>query len=296
MTKTRQKLTLKEQNISNEALLSAAQNGLLGVVKALITSEVEINVNVNATNTNGVTALVFMASQGCVEIVNLLLVKGADIDATNKHGDAALTASTFSALTASACFDHLEVVNLLLEKGVDIEAKDYHGNTALIMAEGRAKKGNANAIKIVKSIKSASLADDILTGTNKFAFKSPEEKHDIDLDLVKARCKFRIQKIVEENISNNIIKNIESNDYLQKEDKAELIAYNQEVTFKLAQPALDFININLSEDTISTIPSSILLEGFGLMIIDELIASRAIELPLSGKETEAALLELWDID
>jgi ankyrin repeat protein len=57
-----------------------------------------------------------LLKEGHTEIVQLLLEKGADVNAKNKYGRTALIYATERGYT--------EIVQLLLEKGADVNAKD----------------------------------------------------------------------------------------------------------------------------------------------------------------------------
>jgi tetratricopeptide (TPR) repeat protein len=62
------------------------------------------------------------------ELVQLLLDKGANIEARNEDGNTLL-------MLAVHMDAHKEFVQMLLDKGVDIDAKDKAGNTALDLAK-----------------------------------------------------------------------------------------------------------------------------------------------------------------
>jgi len=83
--------------------------------------------DVNAKADSGWTALMGAAWKGHLGVVKLLLEKGAKVD----EGKDDLTA-----IGAAAGGGHLEVVKLLLEKGADVNARDKDGSTALMSAAG----------------------------------------------------------------------------------------------------------------------------------------------------------------
>ena len=73
----------------------------------------------------GLTALLLAAETGHLSIVELLLNRGADIDATDEQGRTALFLATERG--------HVDIVSLLLEKGCDTEVTDdLHGQTPLL--------------------------------------------------------------------------------------------------------------------------------------------------------------------
>jgi ankyrin repeat protein len=95
-----------------------------------IISILPINLNLFVYK-DGDTALHKAASNDKLEIVELLLQKGADIEAKDKYG--------YTVLHKAARYSKLEIVNLLLEKGANIEAKDKYGETALHKAASNNK-------------------------------------------------------------------------------------------------------------------------------------------------------------
>ncbi|RDW77988.1 hypothetical protein BP5796_05840 [Coleophoma crateriformis] len=90
--------------------------------KIVIQLLLEKGAEIEAKDTYGRTALSYAASEGHEAVVKLLLEKGAEIEAKITYGRTALSGG------------HEAVVKLLLEKGAEIEAKDTHGQTALSYA------------------------------------------------------------------------------------------------------------------------------------------------------------------
>jgi ankyrin repeat protein len=81
---------------------------------------------VNARNSHGDTPLSMAAVQGHCEAVNMLLDKGADVNA--QGGDYG------NALQAASSRGHEVVVKILLDKGADVNAKGGHFGNALQVA------------------------------------------------------------------------------------------------------------------------------------------------------------------
>src|SRR5208283_3075670 len=95
------------------ALMLASGNGRMDVMQLLI----ERGADINAKETGAeVTSLMLASHQGQIEVVKLLLDKGAHIDAHAKNGETALMGASFEG--------RAEVVELLLERGADINAVD----------------------------------------------------------------------------------------------------------------------------------------------------------------------------
>ena len=78
------------------------------------------------TDNRGFTALMMASQAGHVEIVRLLLNKGADVDARiNEDG--------LTALIIASRFGHPDVVKLLLDKGVNTKDKNAALREAKLM-------------------------------------------------------------------------------------------------------------------------------------------------------------------
>ena len=82
-------------------------------------------VDVNAKNNAGFNALMMAIN---VEIANLLIEKGIDIEAKDE-----ILGNT--ALNSASRFGQKEIVELLISKGADVNAKDKDGKTALMCAK-----------------------------------------------------------------------------------------------------------------------------------------------------------------
>jgi hypothetical protein len=94
--------------------------------------------DVNAKDNYGVTALIDASFKGQKEVVELLILEGADLNAQDRQGD--------TALMNAAIKGHIEIVELLISNGADVSVKDNWGNTALIDS---AKYGRDSACEII---------------------------------------------------------------------------------------------------------------------------------------------------
>lgn len=96
----------------------------------------ERGANIEAFKSDGATALYIAAQEGHLEVVKLLLVKGANTRSTGA-----------TALYIASQNGHLEVVGLLLDKGANIEAALSVGETPLyISAHNGTFRGRGAAI------------------------------------------------------------------------------------------------------------------------------------------------------
>ena len=80
-------------------------------------------------NLRGITPLFIASEKGHLDIVKLLIDKGADVHAKDTFGKTALNLAS----------QRLEIVKLLIEKGAEVNAKTKKGLTALVCAGGTQK-------------------------------------------------------------------------------------------------------------------------------------------------------------
>jgi len=89
-------------------------------------------------NHHGNTALHIAALQGYMNIVEILLDIGIDINSKNNNGN--------TALHVAAIHGNMNIVEILLDRGADINSKDNDGQTALHEA---AANGYTNIVEIL---------------------------------------------------------------------------------------------------------------------------------------------------
>ncbi|CZR58736.1 uncharacterized protein PAC_08628 [Phialocephala subalpina] len=124
----------KKDDRKRTALIWAALKGNETLVQLLLEKGADIEANDN----DGKTALLWVTLLGKENLVQLLLEKGADIEAKNSDGR--------TALLLVALLGNEAIVQLLLKEGADIEAKDNDGRTALLRA---ALLGNEAAVLLL---------------------------------------------------------------------------------------------------------------------------------------------------
>ena len=103
----------------NTALLRASENGHTEIVEMLL----EKGANVNAVQTNGITALMRASEKGHTETVERLLEKGAKVNAVQTNG--------MTALIWASRYGNLKTVEMLLNYGAKVNAESNYGQTAL---------------------------------------------------------------------------------------------------------------------------------------------------------------------
>ena len=119
-------------------LYQAAGDGDVSQVSRLLDS----GIDVNARTSNGSYALNNAAVEVRLEVVRLLLNRGADPNVQNSQGDTPLICTTKYA------GGHAATVKVLVDAGTDLAITDAKGNTALDYA--RAKEQRA-AIALLES-------------------------------------------------------------------------------------------------------------------------------------------------
>ena len=118
----------------NEDLLDAAFSGDSDGVKVAITA----GADVNATNVYGSAALIRAAQNGHIDIVRLLLDYAANINAINSHGS--------TALIMAARYGHIDIVKLLLDRGADINIINSLNSNVLMPA---AQQGHTKIVELL---------------------------------------------------------------------------------------------------------------------------------------------------
>ncbi len=101
------------------ALMYNAFRGQLDIVELLLRLGADINVGGNAV-------LMLVTPQCYMNVIRLLISAGADVNVKNKYGDTALAVAIFVGSTT--------IITLLIEAGADISAKNKKGKTAFDFA------------------------------------------------------------------------------------------------------------------------------------------------------------------
>jgi ankyrin repeat protein len=156
--------TLVGQAAGESAILTAAREGDLRAVRALLAKRVDVN----EAARDGSTALLWAAYHGDLEMAQALVAAGARVNAANNYGvtpllqagrtgDRALIDALLKAgadvrqahpdgetpLMAAARAGRADAVRLLIEAGADVNALTYQDETALMWA---AAEGHTDAV------------------------------------------------------------------------------------------------------------------------------------------------------
>lgn len=106
-----------------EMLRSASFSGNFELVRDLIRQGTNINA---PEQESGWTAFIYAAAKGSLDIVQILLAAGADVNAASYSGQ--------TALSEAAYWGHLEIVNLLICVGADVNLHEIDDTTPLMKA------------------------------------------------------------------------------------------------------------------------------------------------------------------
>ena len=129
------------------AIVRAANNGETETVRNLLAQ----GADPNAVSTSGPlccgSALLYASEKGNVELVNLLIDKGAYVNLSNYHIIPGVNSYFSTALMAAADAGQDLVVKILLQKGADIKAANTEGDTALTLAQ---RKGHESTVRLLQ--------------------------------------------------------------------------------------------------------------------------------------------------
>ena len=89
----------------------------------------------NVPNDQGQTPLAGVAYKGYLEIAELLLAHGANIEGASPDGK--------TPLMMAAMFNRADILNLLIERGAVVDAVDSRGMTAISLAQTMGAKDTA---------------------------------------------------------------------------------------------------------------------------------------------------------
>ena len=132
---------------------------------ALVTELLDEGANIDETDAYG-TALHWAAINGNAEVVAVLAVRGADLNAKSDL--------LGTPLHASAQRDFSEVASVLIDKGAGIDALDKDGNTPLHIA---AKRGSADVAQVLIDAGADVNAISIGQGSNRYKLGEQNPLH-----------------------------------------------------------------------------------------------------------------------
>src|ERR1035437_139850 len=134
---------LEAKQNGQTALHIAAMNGKVDILTVLIARGASVNVQ----DENGITPLMLAARDGRLEAVQALIAQGAKIPVQDKLGE--------NALHIAAAHGKKDVVSALLDRGADIRSTTNTGLNALVFALNRiaqpgASKSDTELVQFIK--------------------------------------------------------------------------------------------------------------------------------------------------
>ena len=118
-------------------LWRATANNNVAMTKLLLENGANVDQE-NKTSSGNLTSLIFPSQEGYLEIVQLLVEHGADVNYNAFRG--------FTPIRIAARNGHLKIVKFLAENGADIDSKAMDGATPL---EHAASKGHYEIVKFL---------------------------------------------------------------------------------------------------------------------------------------------------
>lgn len=124
---------IKDKTI-DDVLIFASEFGILELAQMALKK----GADVNAMDDDGMVSLMLTSIYGQTEIAEMLIKNGADVNTMDNDRT--------SVLALASGNGHIEIVELLIKNGVNLEAIDNHGKTALLIAS---ELGQIEAVKIL---------------------------------------------------------------------------------------------------------------------------------------------------
>jgi len=118
-------------------LMVAVEKGSIEIIDILLNNGSDINIK----GADGTTPLMIAAENGRRDVVEILINKGADINLRNANG--------VTSLMAAAKSGDINIVKTIIEKGMDVNIQDKEGMTALMNA---VRYGHAGAVQVLLAI------------------------------------------------------------------------------------------------------------------------------------------------
>mmetsp|Transcript_41872 Transcript_41872/g.100899 ORF Transcript_41872/g.100899 Transcript_41872/m.100899 type:complete len:251 (-) Transcript_41872:94-846(-) len=143
---------------SNSEIIRAARDGNLSRVQELWERGADVN---HKNGGNGWTSLHWACEGDHLEVVKVLIEKGADVHAKNRIGG--------TSLHAACSTGQLELVKLLVEKGADVRATNIHGKTPSDVIQSEDERGP----QIREMLLSRSLVSNSSEGTSTTPMSDP---------------------------------------------------------------------------------------------------------------------------
>lgn len=124
----------------DNALIRAVSEGRRDIVKVLLAAKADVNARGLKTYL-GASPIFLASSVGAIEVMEMLLRSGADINLANVQGVTPLM---------DAAYGSLSMVKLLLKHGANPGLRDENGNTAIKIARREEQKEIVKVLKLAR--------------------------------------------------------------------------------------------------------------------------------------------------
>ncbi|XP_078601072.1 uncharacterized protein LOC144876064 [Branchiostoma floridae x Branchiostoma japonicum] len=150
---------------ANKDLMYATFNGSVQRVEAALKAGADIDFNQLGPSSGSSTALFMASAMGHVDVVRLLLRKGASVQKRVFHRNAPLHAAAAEGWT--------EIVELLVQHGATLDVRDAFNNTPLMGA------ADSNEVDTVRRLIEFGARPDLTDGLKASRFGIDDEKHSV---------------------------------------------------------------------------------------------------------------------
>jgi ankyrin repeat protein len=123
-----------EERVLDKALNIASKNGHIDIVQLLIGKGADVNAQLSSDG----SAIEAASAHGHIDIVQLLIGKGVDVKAQDSSG--------VSAIYAASAGGHIDIVQLLIGKGADVNAQGSFGGSAV---EAASAHGHIDIVQLL---------------------------------------------------------------------------------------------------------------------------------------------------
>mmetsp|Transcript_40471 Transcript_40471/g.52106 ORF Transcript_40471/g.52106 Transcript_40471/m.52106 type:complete len:327 (+) Transcript_40471:111-1091(+) len=137
-----------QDNNGDSPLISASRFGQLSLLRELVKAKANVNLHNSFNGDRGLSALMYAIQGGRIDMMNILIEAGADLDYTIFRGKkTALMLAAESELESDITNT---MVQLLVQKGVSLDLQNTFGETALMTS---VRCGNVSNVKLLKASK-----------------------------------------------------------------------------------------------------------------------------------------------
>ena len=115
---------MNQDNYFEKAMVNASKNGQLSIIETLF--DQSLIVNIDFIDDCKMTALMYAASNGSLDIVKFLVSKGVNLNLRDAYD--------FTALMNATLYNKFEITKFLVDKGANLDFVNWNRNSALMIA------------------------------------------------------------------------------------------------------------------------------------------------------------------